>query len=179
MLGLCWSDIDFQAKTLTVRRARVEVTGTGIVEVGPKTERGKRTLPLDDALVAALRSLRTQQSRERLAAGTAYSSGCPDCGGEHLVVNEHGHTYRPEWFRDEFRRMAKDAGLPVIRLHDARHTCGTLMHLRGVPTAVISKWLGHATASFTMATYVHSQDDALTAAGALYGSVIRASQSGV
>jgi len=53
------------------------------------------------------------------------------------------------------------------------------MHLRGVPTAVISKWLGHATASFTMATYVHSQDDALTAAGALYGSLIRASQSGV
>lgn len=32
-------------------------------------------------------------------------------------------------------------------------------------TAVISKWLGHAAASFTMATYVHSQDDALTAAG--------------
>ena len=149
------------------------------MEVGPKTERGGRTLPLDDAMMSALRSLRTQQSRERLAAGTAYSSGCPDCGGEHLVVNELGHTYRPEWFSDEFRRLAKDAGLPVIRLHDARHTCGTLMHLRGVPTAVISKWLGHATASFTMATYVHSQDDALAAAGALYGSVIRASQSGV
>ncbi len=179
VLGLCWSDIDLQAKTLTIHRARVEVTGTGIVEVGPKTERGKRTLPLDDAMVAALRSLRTQQSRERLAAGTAYRAACPDCGGEHLVVNELGHTYRPEWFSDEFRRMAKVAGLPVIRLHDARHTCGTLMHLRGVPTAVISKWLGHATASFTMATYVHSQDDALTAAGALYGSVIRASQSGV
>jgi integrase len=47
------------------------------------------------------------------------------------------------------------------------------MHLRGVPTAVISKWLGHATASFTMATYVHSQDDALTAAGAMYGAAIR------
>jgi hypothetical protein len=31
---------------------------------------------------------------------------------------------------------------------------------------------------FTMATYVHSQDDALAAAGALYGSVIRTSQSG-
>ena len=66
--------------------------------------------------------------------------------------------------------------MPAIRLHDARHTCGTLMHLNGVPTAVISAWLGHATASFTMATYVHSQDDALTAAGAMYGSVIRASQ---
>jgi integrase len=39
------------------------------------------------------------------------------------------------------------------------------MHLRGVPTAVISKWLGHATASFTMSVYVHSQDDALALPG--------------
>ena len=53
----------------------------------------------------------------------------------------------------------------MIRLHDGRHICGTLMHLRCVPTAVISKWLGHATASFTMATHVHSQEDASTAAG--------------
>jgi integrase len=178
VLGLCWSDVDLQAKTITIRRARVEITGVGVVEGEPKTERGRRTLPLDDGLVAALRSLKARQAQERLAAGHAYTAGCGDCGGEHLVVNELGHPYRPEWFSDEFRRMAKAGGLPVIRLHDARHTCGTLMHLRGVPTAVISKWLGHATASFTMATYVHSQDDALAAAGALYGSVIRTSQSG-
>ena len=35
------------------------------------------------------------------------------------------------------------------------------MHLRGVPTAVISARLGHASASFTMKTYVHSQDEAM------------------
>ena len=75
--------------------------------------------------------------------------------------------------------MAKVAGLPI----DPVARCPA--HLRdadapsGVPTAVISKWLGHATASFTMATYVHCQDDALTAAGAMYGSIIRGSQSGV
>ena len=49
VLGLCWSDIDFQTKTITIQRARVEVTGAGVVEVGPKTERGKRTLPMDAA----------------------------------------------------------------------------------------------------------------------------------
>jgi integrase len=151
----------------------VEVTGVGVVEGEPKTERGKRTLPLDDALVTALRSLKAQQAKERLEAGSAYSPGCNDCGGAHVVVDELGEPYRPEWFSDQFRNLAKAAGIPVIRLHDARHTCGTLMHLRGVPTAVISKWLGHATASFTMATYVHSQDDALTAAGAMYGAAIR------
>jgi integrase len=179
VLGLCWSDVDFQAKTITIQRARVEVTGSGVVEVGPKTERGKRTLPMDDALAAALRSLKAQQAREHLEAGEAYSAGCGDCRGAHLVVNELGEPYRPEWFSDQFRSLAKAAGLPAIRLHDARHTCGTLMHLRGVPTAVISKWLGHATAAFTMATYVHSQDDALAAAGAMYSTAIRGSQSAV
>jgi Phage integrase family len=157
VLGLCWSDVDLQAKTLIIRRARVEVTGSGGVEVGPKTERGKRTLPLDDALASALRSLKARQARERLEAGEAYAPSRGECSEAHIVVDELGWPVRPEWHSNQFRNLAKAAGLPAIRLHDARHTCGTLMHLRGVPTAVISKWLGHATASFTMATYVPSR----------------------
>ncbi len=39
------------------------------------------------------------------------------------------------------------------------------MHLRGVPTALIAEWLGHASAAFTMTVYVHSQKEALKAAG--------------
>lgn len=49
-------------------------------------------------------------------------------------------------------RMLKAAGVRHIRFHDARHTCGTLMHLQDVPIAVISAWLGHASKAFTMAT---------------------------
>jgi integrase len=66
VLGLRWEDIDLQAKKLTIRKARLEITGVGVVEGEPKTERGRRTLPLDDGLVAALRSLKTRQARERL-----------------------------------------------------------------------------------------------------------------
>jgi integrase len=40
------------------------------------------------------------------------------------------------------------------------------MHLRGVPLAVIAKWLGHADASITARLYTHSQDEALAAAAA-------------
>jgi len=38
------------------------------------------------------------------------------------------------------------------------------MHLDGVPTAVISAWLGHASKAFTLQTYVHARPDALGAA---------------
>ena len=58
---------------------------------------------------------------------------------------------------------------------DARHTCGTLMNMQGVPIVVISAWLGHADPSFTMRTYVHNQDDALKVAGASLQQVVSTS----
>lgn len=172
VLGLRWSDVDLIGKTITVCWARTSVAGV-IVEKEPKTERGKRTLPLDDALVDALTALQLRQRDEREEAGEAYAPPCrlvdpvtgEQCAGDHVVVDELGHPVRPEWYGHRFEAMAKRAGLPPIRLHDARHTCGTLMHLRGVPIAVISAWLGHANAAFTIKTYVHSQPEALTDAG--------------
>lgn len=53
-----------------------------------------------------------------------------------------------------------------MRLHDARHTCATLMHLQGVPIALVAAWLGHADVSFTLRTYVHAQPEALEVGGA-------------
>jgi integrase len=55
----------------------------------------------------------------------------------------------------------RELAVRQIRLHDARHTCATLMHLQGVPIALVAAWLGHADVSFTMRTYVHAQPEAL------------------
>ncbi len=52
------------------------------------------------------------------------------------------------------------------------HTCGTLMHLQGVPIVVVSAWFGHADPAFTMRTYVHSQNDALKAAATSLQAVV-------
>ena len=53
----------------------------------------------------------------------------------------------------------------------------TALHLRGVPLAVIAKWLGHADASTTATPriYAHSQDDALRDAGKSLGAVVTSS----
>ncbi|WP_081396004.1 tyrosine-type recombinase/integrase [Mycobacterium colombiense] len=48
-----------------------------------------------------------------------------------------------------------------LKLHGARHTAATLLHLDGVRVAVIAAWIGHKDASRTMKLYAHSQDDAL------------------
>ena len=74
-----------------------------------------------------------------------------------------------------WRDAVKGAGVRHIKLHAARHTCATLMHLQGVPLAVIAAWIGHKDASLTMRLYAHSQDDALKAAGVTLDRVVTSS----
>ena len=166
VLGLRWFDIDLKAKTLTVNQARVLVDYKVRIEE-PKSRNGKRTLPLDDDLVAALADLRKRQAKESEQGGSAYRCGPRGPG---LVcrwgrVRRHRRTRasrcHPESYSDEFTRMLKRAGLPKIRLHDSRHTTFSLMEKAGVPISIISKWAGHYDSSFTMKTYVHASDEDL------------------
>jgi len=162
--GLRWVDIDLDAKTLTITENRVTVDGVP-VDSEPKTQAGRRTLPLTDSLVTVLRRAKRRHAAERLTAGALYV----DSG--YLVVNEIGHRLHPDTVSDRWNQLAVSAGVRRIRLHDARHTCGTLMHLEGVPTAVIAAWLGHSSPAFTMRTYVHSQPEALQSAADVLGLV--------
>ena len=92
-----------------------------------------------------------------------------------MAVNEAGEPYTPDTLTRMWHKLTKAAGVRPIRLHDARHSCGTALHLRGVPLAVIAKWLGHADAATTARIYAHSQDDALRAAGQSLGAVVTSS----
>ena len=40
------------------------------------------------------------------------------------VVGATGVPVRPEWFSDQFRRLSRAAGVPVVRLHATRYTLG-------------------------------------------------------
>lgn len=167
--GLMWSDIDLGAGTLTVARNRVQAGAGNVVEGDPKTLASRRTLPLDEGLVGVLKRASARYAQERLALGVMHT----DSG--YVAVNEAGEPYTPDALTRMWRKLAKTAGVRPIRLHDARHSCGTAMHLRGVPIAVIAKWLGHCDPATTARLYTHSQDDALKAAGQSLGAVVTSS----
>jgi integrase len=154
--GLRWRDVDLKARTLTVRQARVLADYKVVVEE-PKSRNGHRTLPLDDALAAALKALKARQAAERLAAGPAYERT------GYVAVDELGRPVHPEWYTDEFHRVAGRAEVRRIRLHESRHTACSLMEKAGVPVSVIAAWAGHYSGAFTMATYVHANPDDLAA----------------
>jgi integrase len=154
-----------EARTLQIATTRLRF-GKHLVEDTPKSRAGRRTLPIPDHLAATLRTARAIQAADRLALGEEYQAS------GFVVVNELGQALSPHALTSRWARMLRAAGVRHIRFHDARHTCGTLMHLQDVPIALISAWLGHASKAFTMATYVHSQPDALTLAARSFARVV-------
>ena len=77
------------------------------------------------------------------------------------MCNEAGEPYHPSTLSKLWTAAIADLDVPQLRLHDARHTCATLMTLQKVPIVLVAASFGHADVSFTMRTYVHSQPDAL------------------
>ena len=168
--GLRWEHVDLAAGVITVTTSRAVVSKTivdgAVEENAPKTAAGRRTLPMDASLVTVLKNARKRQAVERLALGEAYSAE------GYVVADEAGRAYFPNTIGRLWHEITDEAGVRQIRLHDARHSAATAMHLRGVPMAVIAYWLGHTDASFTQRTYAHSQDDELRKAAASLGAVV-------
>jgi integrase len=146
--GLRWSDIDLEAGTLTVANTRTLVDGK-VEEKGPKSEKGKRPLPLPRFVAAALRTFRARQAAERLEAGELYQATA------YVVVDELGVPGKTDWLRRRAYGLMKKAGVRQVRLYDARHACLTYLATSGEPDVNVSAWAGHADLSFTKRTYVH------------------------
>jgi integrase len=158
-------DLDSTPPTLTVAANRVAVSG-GAAESDPKTDAGRRLLPVPGELLPILRRARQRSREEQLVAGSKW------VGQGHVVADEFGRPYHPDTLYKYWARTLKAAGLPHVRLHDARHSCATLMHQRGVPLAVIAAWLGHTDASFTLRTYAHSSPAMLAEAAVTLGGLV-------
>ncbi len=162
--GLRWSDVDTDEGLLTVRQQVVAVGGE-LVTGPPKTRRGERSLPLsiDPGFAAALREHRKARLRDRMAAPGWTETGLILAGG-------HGEVVPPWVLSNGFPVLARRAGLPVIRLHEARHTANSLWREAGIDTAVRQVWMGHSSPAMTDQTYMtvrraaHDQAASLAAA---------------
>ena len=95
---------------------------------------------------------------------TEFLAQVAEGGGPQVVGLGAGEPYHPSTLSKLWQAAIKNLDVPQVRLHDARHTCATLMHLQGVPIALVAAWLGHADVSFTFRTYVHAQPEALAVA---------------
>ncbi|MDP9183828.1 MAG: site-specific integrase [Actinomycetota bacterium] len=153
-LGLRWADVDLDSGTLRITRTLITTDvqrkgSPGMSWGTPKTAKGRRTVALDAATVAALRAHRTRQLQDRLALGETYADQ------DLVICAADGWPIHPKTISYQFAKAAKAAGLPKIRLHDLRHTHATLALRAGIHPRIVQERLGHANVSVTLDTYSH------------------------
>jgi len=88
-----------------------------------------------------------------------------------VFAKPDGSFLHPDYVSQRFGRLVKNAGLPMIRPHDTRHTAATLLLEAGIPVKVVSERLGHSTTSITADIYQHvaphMQEEAANKLGAM------------
>jgi integrase len=146
VLGLKWEDIDFERQRLSLNRGLVAI-GYELHHSRGKTRNARRPIDLDNTTLSVLEAWRALQHAEAVATGVELDGW--------VFTDGDGQPIHPHAVTPAFERIARRAGVPVIRLHELRHTHGTLLIKAGVPVKVVSERLGHAHVSFTIATYQH------------------------
>lgn len=159
LLGLKWEDVDLEARTIRVRRTLSTATGGGVNFNPPKTAKSRRRIRLTELAVSSLRRHRKAQLEERMRLAGLWQ--------DHDLIFTTGvgtPVCRADLITRSFKPLLKKASLPDIRFHDLRHTCATLLLIRGVHVKLVQELLGHSTIAVTLDTYSHvlpGMDDGL------------------
>lgn len=166
LIGLRWTDLDTTHGRLSINRGLVAV-GYELHETRGKTRNSRRCINLDATTLAVLDGWRALQAAEHTAVGI------DDPGW--MFTGHDGHPVHPHTVSQTFERIARRAGVRVIRLHDLRHTHATLLIAAGVAVKVVTERLGHAMSTFTIESYQHvipgMQEDAARTMEALITGV--------
>ncbi|MFI1955637.1 tyrosine-type recombinase/integrase [Streptomyces xinghaiensis] len=151
IVGLRWTDVDLEKRVLYVRQQTQRRRGV-LYDDDPKGRR-RRAVPLPAMCVAPLRWHRMRQAAAKHRAGESWKDG------GYVFATRTGSPVEPRNLYRSFTRVAESAGLRVIRLHDARHGCATLLTAAGVAPRVVMEILGHSQISITMDVYTHVVQD--------------------
>lgn len=155
VVGLKWTAINFENKTISIRHTVTPVYFEGqehIIEKDrAKNKPSRRTLPLVTAFEELLLRIRELQALNKAICGKSY---CTDYE-EYIYLDKLGQRIKPGYITQNFTRTLKKNGLRHIRYHDLRHSCASLLLANGVSMKEIQEWLGHSNYSTTANIYSH------------------------
>lgn len=160
LMGLKWSDIDFKAETITIRRQlqhrKKSTEGKMFYFTTLKNGKERKIAPMPDVFVE-LKRIKAAQNQNRLMAGVDWVE---DEITQDLVFRDPiGAHYRHSTVYKEYKRIVTEIGVPEERLHDLRHTYAVSALRAGDDIKTVQETLGHHSAAFTLDKYAHVTDD--------------------
>ncbi|KGN00756.1 integrase [Clostridium novyi A str. 4570] len=157
LLGLKWSDIDFDNNTLSVSRAIKRTTiinkqgerKSQIIEQLPKTKTSIRTVPIPTNIMEKLKESKQKHSVIKKENEDLYNNT------DYIFSDKLGNPLDPKRIPRNFKSVLKKAGLKDIKFHSLRHTYATRLFEAGVPIKTVQTLMGHSDITTTMNIYTH------------------------
>lgn len=131
IVGLKWSNVNFNDHTIKIKQAIVRGRNNGKYEKGPKSYAGYRTLPMPEKLEQALLEAKKHST------------------------SDHVTTMTGDAIYDRFSRCLKELDIPHFRLHDIRHYNASIMLAMNIPNKYAAARMGHATEDMLKKVYQH------------------------
>lgn len=160
VLAVKWSDLNLEARSVTIRRSLAETKSAGHFFKEPKNGKA-RTIALPGPLVAILEEHRERQAEDRKVLGSAYKDD------DLVFARADGSFVKPWNYALAVKQLAQRAGVKPISLHDLRDAHASLLAKNGVPLEVVSKRLGHSSIGVTAERYLHVYSDRDAAAASV------------
>lgn len=155
IICLKWNAINFENNSITIKHTIVQVSIKGERQVlgkdRTKNKTSYRTLPLVPEVAEILKRFKQIQENNKKLCKNDYISKYE----EYICVDSLGNIIKPDFITKHFKRLLKNNNLRIIRFHDLRHSCASLLLARGIQLKEIQEWLGHSNFNTTANIYAH------------------------
>ena len=151
LIGLKWSDIDFENRTMKIERTMEYRYKVGEWRVGPpKSKSGYRTIPLTDEAIRILENQRSKNKSLKLV---------PMEWKDIVFLCRKGTPVKNSTYDTGLFKYCDRVGIPRFSMHVLRHTFATRCVEGGMKPKTLQKILGHSNIGITMNLYVHITED--------------------
>jgi len=151
ILGLRWQDIDFDKGVIQIRNTVVHVKE--LVEAEhTKNEASAADMYIVPETREYLLSLKRQYAENRLLCGKSFNPS------DHVCAWPDGSDFLPGYVSKYFKKILEKNNLPIIKLHELRHTAGSQLLKNGATMKQVQEYLRHGNMQSTI-LYLHSNGD--------------------
>lgn len=175
LLALTWNDIDFSTQVIDVNKAIKTSNKSGSYVGTTKTQNSIRKVTIPIQCINVLKAWKEEQKKVTPNTNATNEQEV----SEFIFTSENMHRIHTDTPLKKFHHIISDFNkyidnlalktedeeqkkiilskkLPLINLHDLRHTNATLLIAEGVDIKTVSERLGHANASITLDIYTHA-----------------------
>ena len=163
ILGLKFSDFDFEQHTVSVRRQlganpvmeerSSKIASYSVIEKDPKTFNSVRTLRIPQVIESEVLRRKSKIDEDKATLMEGYEDN------DYISCQPNGRPHNMSSMNIALTKLCNRNGLPKITVHSLRHMFATILIEQGVPLVKISALLGHSSVNTTFEYYCDVMDE--------------------